>query len=156
LTASGAGVVGWPLLHGIAALYRRRVISDQSLPVDSIWFLHGAISAMFRWDRGPIVVLLAIGLPFLIFKIVSHLGFAILRRCVTQPRKLLLLRVFALGDRSRQLFRALAVTWRYYGPIRLITGPDLATETVEPNEFLDFMGRRLSKHFIDSQDTLSV
>jgi len=154
VAAVAAGALGWPALAGISRLYNRRLISDESLYVDAIWLLYGAMTAMFRWDQGLSVVLPAAIVPFAVFKLVSHAGFAWLGRGSAPPRKLLLLRVFALGDRSRQLFRALAVPWRYDGPIRLITGPDLATETVEPNEFLDFIGRRLTKHFIDSDATL--
>ena len=156
LVAVVAGALGWPLLQGIGALYQRRLISEQSLLVDSIWLLYGAMTSMFAWEGGLLAVVPAAFVPFVVFKVVSQVGFAHLRRVpAPQPCKLLLLRVFALGDRSRQLFRSLAMPWRYTGPIRLITGPDLATETVEPNEFLDFMGRRLSKHFIDSADTLA-
>ena len=156
LVAVATGALGWPLLKVIGVLYHRRLVSEQSLLVDSIWLLYGAMTSMFRSDRGLLMVVAAAFVPFLVFKVVSQVGFAKLGRGpAPRPRRLLLLRVFALGDRSRQLFRALAMPWRYAGPIRLITGPDLAAETVEPNEFLDFMGGKLSKHFIDSADTLA-
>jgi hypothetical protein len=149
VAAVAASALGWLALHGISRLYHRRLISDQSLFVDAIWLLYGAMTAMFRWDHGLAMVVPAAIVPFVVFKIVSSVAFVQLRRGRDAPLTLLLLRVFALGDRSRQLFRALAIRWRYQGPIRLITGPDLATETVEPNEFLAFMGRRLTQHFID-------
>jgi hypothetical protein len=157
LATVAAGALGWPMLRGIGALYHRRLISEQSLLVDSIWLLYGAMTAMFRWDKGLLLVVVpAAFIPFVVFKVVSQAAFAQFHRApAPRPRKLLLLRVFALGDRSRQLFRSLALPWRYMGPIRLITGPDLATETVEPNEFLDFVGRKLSTHFIGSDDALA-
>jgi hypothetical protein len=157
LAMVAAGALGWPLLRGIGTLYHRRLISEQSLLVDSIWLLYGAMTAMFRWDKGLLLVVVpAAFIPFVVFKVVSQAAFARFRRApAPRPRKLLLLRVFALGDRSRQLFRSLTLPWRYTGPIRLITGPDLATETVEPNEFLDFVGRKLSTHFIGGDDALA-
>lgn len=158
VSAGGAvagGLMAWPLLAGIATLYRRRLISDQSLLVDSVWFLHGLFAAMFGSNRGLTIIVLAACVPFLVFKVVSRLGFAITGREAGRPRNLLLLRVFALGDRSKELFRAIAMPWRHTGPVRLITGPDLATETIEPHEFLDFMGRKLARHFIDGADTLT-
>jgi hypothetical protein len=150
-----AAAIAWPMLQGVAALHQRRLITDQSLMVDSIWLLYGAMTAMFRWDRGLTYTVPAALLPFVVFKIAAYAGFVRLVRVKDPPRPLLLLRVFSLGDRSRQLFGALAMTWRYLGPIRLISGPDLAAETVEPNEFLDFVSRRLSRHFIDDADGLS-
>jgi hypothetical protein len=43
---------------------------------------------------------------------------------------------------------AFAKEWRYAGSIRLIAGPDLATSTVEPHEFLDFLSGKLARPFI--------
>jgi hypothetical protein len=64
------------------------------------------------------------------------------------------LRVFSLGKRSEQLYSAIAKAWRYVGNIRFITGPDLATATVEPHNFLDYISGRLRHHFIDSAEAL--
>jgi hypothetical protein len=46
--------------------------------------------------------------------------------------------------------------WRYVGSIRLIAGPDLATSTVEPHEFLDFLSGKLARRFIDNSQTLDL
>jgi hypothetical protein len=67
-----------------------------------------------------------------------------------------LLRVFSLGRRSERLFDALATHWRHVGNIRLIAGPDLATTTVEPHEFLGFLSGRLARRFIDGPETLDL
>lgn len=69
---------------------------------------------------------------------------------------LLLLRVFALGKRSEQLFAALTTYWRYGGGIRFIAGPDLLTTTVEPHEFLDFVSGKLARRFIDGRETFNL
>jgi hypothetical protein len=62
----------------------------------------------------------------------------------------------SLGRRSEKLFDALTKHWRHVGSIRLIAGPDLATTTVEPHEFLDFMGGRLARRFIDGPGTFDL
>ncbi|MEN8758543.1 MAG: hypothetical protein ABF303_08770, partial [Desulfobacterales bacterium] len=67
---------------------------------------------------------------------------------------LLLLRVFALGRRSERLFHMLSKLWLRAGSINLIAGPDLVTATVEPHEFLDFLGRRLSRRFVRDEADL--
>jgi hypothetical protein len=54
-----------------------------------------------------------------------------------------------LGKVSQRLFDALDKHWRHVGSIQMIAGPDLATTTVEPHEFLDFLRGRLARRFID-------
>ena len=49
------------------------------------------------------------------------------------------------GDRLMENF---GTRWRYGGSIQLIGGPDLATANVQPNQFLDFLRRRLADYFI--------
>ncbi len=144
------GLIGWLVLLGIGRLYRFRWISDQSIIIDSLWFLFALASAIdfafFRpsWFLAPLVA-------FAVYKIIALLGFSLLRGRMTSSAadpKLLLLRVFSLGRRSARLFDAFAKEWLYAGSIRLIAGPDLATSTVEPHEFLDFLSGRLARRFI--------
>ena len=59
--------------------------------------------------------------------------------------------MFALGSRSERLFDGLKKRWLRTGSIGMIAGPDLVTSTVEPHEFLDFVGGRLSRRFIESE-----
>ena len=68
---------------------------------------------------------------------------------------LLLLRVFALGARSERLFDALGKRWLRIGNIDMIAGPDLVTTAVEPHEFLDFVGGRLSRQFVRDEADLA-
>jgi hypothetical protein len=46
--------------------------------------------------------------------------------------------------------------WRYAGGIRLIAGPDLATATIEPHEFLNFLSGKLARQFIDDPQALDL
>jgi hypothetical protein len=70
------------------------------------------------------------------------------------PMRLLLLRVYGFGRRSRRLLDLLGTRWRLLGSIDLIAAPDLASRTVEPSTFLDFVRGRLKRLFIRSPDDL--
>jgi hypothetical protein len=151
------GLIVWALLRGLGSLYRMRWVSDQSVLVDSIWLLF-AVTAAIDFALFGLAWFLAPFAAFAVYKLVALLGFALLREQpadVVRDPKLLLLRVFSLGRRSARLFNAFGKLWRCAGSIRLIAGPDLATSTVEPNEFLDFLGGKLSRRFISGPETLN-
>jgi hypothetical protein len=152
------GAVGWLVTQGIGRWYRQKKISAHSITIDAIWLLFGifqAIGLIFEGERWFLISLLA----FLVYKVVSWVGFSWLQRRFSasqQKLNLLLLRVFSLGKRSERLFDVLAMYWRYIGNIRLIAGPDLATSTIEPHEFMEFLGGKLARQFIDNGQTLAV
>jgi hypothetical protein len=152
------GLAGWLILQGIVNGYKWKKMSDQSITLDSIWLLYGvfqSIDLIFE-DVGW---LFAGILAFIVYKTVVSLGFSLMSNKAYLSRKgihLLLLRVFSLGKRSEHLFDLLAIYWRYIGSIRLITGPDLATTTVAPHEFLDFLSGKLARRFIDNSQTLDL
>lgn len=150
-------VVGWWLLGRIGRAYQAKRISDQSLTLDSLFVLFGivqSISYVFEGWIWSITGLVAIAA----YKAVATLGLARLTRTTartaTPQRSLLLLRVFDLGRRSEQLLDALSARWLRAGNIDLIAGPDLVTSTVKPDEFLAFLGGRLSRRFVDSEAQL--
>jgi hypothetical protein len=150
------GILGWLILHFVRIQYERRNISDQSLLLDSLWLLFMTIYAVSLIFEGIAWVFVG-PLAFLVYKFMVILGYKwITKQTDKLPKTLLLLRVFSLGKRSEQLFDAVSTHWRYLGNIQLISGPDLATTTIEPHEFLDFVSGRLSRHFIDSQVTLNM
>lgn len=112
---------------------------------------------LFHHSAGPLAVLV-LG-AFAAYKAVLWIGFRLLGpksadeeedRAVT----LLLLRVFGFGERSERLLDELGHKWRYAGPVTLISAPDLATSYVEPHEFYDFLGGRLSRAFVKNRDDL--
>ena len=152
------GVIGWLLIQWIGNLYKHKKISEQSITIDSIWLLFGvfqSIGLIFEGERWFIASLMA----FVVYKIVSWAGFSYFGYKQSKSGKspnLLLLRVFSLGSRSERLFDILGIYWRYVGSIRLIAGPDLATATMEPHEFLDFLSGKLARRFIDSSQTLDL
>ncbi len=149
------GAVGWWALRLVGRLYERGSISDQIVLADAVHLLFAVVAAIFLAFNGPGWVLGA-AVAFVVYRLVATIGFSMIDRTASAgpvPR-LLLLRVFALGKRSERLFDALGARWRHAGMIRLIAGPDLATTTVEPHEFLDFVGGRLSRRFIDAPGAL--
>jgi hypothetical protein len=149
------GVLGWRLLRWIGARYRSKQISEESLNLDAMWLLF-AVAQSFTFAFEGIAWMLTGPVGFVVYKLVAREGFARLPRPDHAPvRMLLLLRVFALGRRSSVLFDTLRKHWSRTGSIGLIAGPDLATTTVEPHEFLEFIGGQLGRLFVTSESELT-
>lgn len=143
------GLGAWRALRGIGGLYAAKRTSEQTITTAAIWLIFAGVHAStlayndLRW--------MAVGLAaFAAFVVVTTGGFRRLHRRSARagaPR-LLVLRVFALGRHSRQLFDRLTARWRHIGSVQLIAGPDLASSTVEPHEFFDFLCRKLGSRFL--------
>ena len=148
--------LGWFVLQWIRRRYQSKSINDQSLILDALWLLFGVSYSVGLAFEGPVWILSGLA-AFAAYKAAVLLGF----RAVTpatgsvQAVSLLILRVFSLGKRSEDLFEAVTRHWRYLGPVQLIAGPDLATATVEPHEFLAFLSGKLDLQFIDGPETLT-
>ena len=150
------GLVGWPLLRWVRWRYEHKRISDQSLACDSICFLFGIFQSIYVAFEGWWWIFTGLA-GFVVYKCIANAGFFWQRRGRKAPApKLLLLRVFSLGRRSEKLFSTLGKHWLRAGSIRMIAGPDLATSTVEPHEFLDFVSGKLARRFIDGPATLDL
>jgi hypothetical protein len=149
--------LGWLALRWIGRRYARKQMSDQTITVAAIWLIFAATqSAAFAHTNA--LWLLAGLAAYVVFLVVSTAGFWLLRRrsaadASLAPR-LLVLRVFALGRRTRRLFDAVAARWRHVGSLQLIAGPDLAMSTVEPHEFMDFLQRRLASRFVGNDQAI--
>ncbi|HET7158602.1 MAG TPA: hypothetical protein VFI62_06380, partial [Burkholderiales bacterium] len=149
------GIAGWWLLKWIGQRYQARRMSDQSLTLDAMWLLFGIVQSITLAFEGWAWIFTGL-FAFVVYKTLTALGFkltGIARAPKTSPT-LLLLRVFALGGKSERLFDALSKRWLRAGPISMIAGPDLVTSTVQPHEFLDFVGGRLSRSFVSGEDDL--
>lgn len=141
--------LGWPLLAWFGRRYQRKKFSDQSIMIDSLFLLFGVVQSIGLAFEGPPWILTGL-VAFAAFKAAALLGFRATRDAHRPPETLLLLRVFRLGKRSEQLFDKLRKHWQRVGSITMIAGPDLATTTVEPHEFLDFLSGRLGRQFISA------
>ncbi len=76
-------------------------------------------------------------------------------RALWQPIGLTFLRVFSLGRRNEALLESVAKHWRHVGSIQLITGPDLATSTMQRHQFLNFLAGKPERHFVGDQVSLA-
>jgi hypothetical protein len=149
------GVLGWLSLGWIGRRYASKRISDQSLAVDTIWLLftlNASLNLVFEGSLWPVAALSS----FVVYKALAGAGFALARRGATlapaRPNyRLLLLRVFSSPGRSERLMARAGARWRYAGSIQLIAGTDLATTTLEPHEFLDFVRGKLAGRFVQDR-----
>ena len=145
--------VGWFLGRVVGWLYGRKVLNDQTITIDALWLNFSLVESVhFALDKG---VLLGVGQALLLFgvyRLVLTAAFRWLTRgsITAENKKLLLLRVFRSGRGVDRLMEAVGGRWVYTGSIQLIGGPDLATSTARPDQFLDFMRRRLNRHFAKS------
>jgi hypothetical protein len=162
LISSVAGAVAaWLSISWLTSRYRRRRASDQMLAID-VMILVFALYYVFKFinlydeEQFEVIICILSIISFVAYKLVAAWGLRRLRkgRPSVPPRSLLFLRVFGFARRSQRLLEDLGQRWRYLGPIRLISGPDLAYATIEPDEFYDFLSGRLSRAFIKDQGDL--
>lgn len=150
------GVFGFFLLRWLGRAYEQKKISDQSLLIDALWLNFALVHALLLNPSKPRLIFLGL-IAFLVYKLIAVIGFALSKEKTTTEEipQLLFLRVFSLGKRSQALYQAMTAFWRLGGNPIFITGPDLLTSTVEPHDFLDFLGNKLQKRFTDSEKTLN-
>jgi len=152
------GAVGWFVLQYVRHLYEKKMVNDQAILLGAVWLQFAVFWFVDFVFFGYAWLLSAIPV-FISYIVVLSAGFALQRfhsGSSRQGRRLLVLRVFALGKRSEQLFEAVASHWRYVGSIAQIAGPDLLKATVQPHEFLDFMSGKLARRFIDGPKELDL
>lgn len=141
--------LAWWAAGGLRAAHSAKWINDQTMVIDSIWLAQAfELSIFLVMSSGPIGW---VGLAaFVLYKAITVLGMLPLARAARrgEPSRLLLLRVFGHQRSSERLFDLLAARWRHAGPIRMIGAPDLASSTIDPDEFLDFLAGRLRRRFI--------
>lgn len=151
--------LAWWLGRRLRAAYVAKWLSDQSLVIDTLWGFQAVLLAFdLAQSVGP-AGWLGLGV-FALHKAITVAGMAPAARSARRrrPLRLLLLRVFTRRDRrgrvesrradAERLFDLLGSRWRYAGPIAMIGAPDLASSTIDPDEFLDFLAGRLRERFI--------
>jgi hypothetical protein len=147
--------LGYAVGRRLGAWYDGKRISDQSITLDALWLTFAFEQSIVLVAAGGPVWLLSGLAAFVAYRGTIRLGFRTLERGPAGPApRLLVLRAFALGRRSERLFSTVTKQWRHVGSVQLICGPDLATTTVEPHEFLDFLHGRISRRFIDGPAAL--
>lgn len=149
------GALTWSFLRRAANRYRRKLLSDQMLTVNSWWLLVTALEILFEMSSsggGSFTFLLSyvgyrITLRFALRTSAADRGSA-------KPQSILLLRVFGHGQRTRTLADQVGQSWRHTGPINMIGGVDLATALLEPDELMAFWSGKLREGFIAGPDDL--
>jgi hypothetical protein len=146
----GAGA--WIALKWLGRSYAARRLSDEMLTLDALMLPFAIVQPMmlafehWGWYASGFVA-------FVVYRFLA----AVVRRRLpgpARPRTLLLLRVFALGERSARLFDALRRHWLRGGSIAMIAGPDLVNSAVEPDEFLGFLSGGLGRRFVSGDADL--
>jgi hypothetical protein len=138
----------------LAVWYERYGFSDQMLLLGSTFLVFaidqsGAPSTTEGdpYAIGLVIYLGAAALAFALYRLIH-------RRPV-DPTSLLMLRVFSADPTRQRLLDQIASSWRYLGPVRMIGGPDLAVNNVEPDEFLTFVSGRTRRLFINGPEDLA-
>ncbi len=155
ISGSIAFGIGWFLFGQIRNLYTSKRINDIQLNADSIILLFNINYAIFFLLSDKYYAILSL-LAFPAYKLAGYLPFYFLRKRKIKevsPR-MLLLRVFALGDDSRNLFERILRHWRYAGSVQMISGPDLATTTIEPHEVINYVSGNLNKSFCEDEASI--
>ncbi len=145
------GFLGWNILKKLGVRYQEKRFSSQSFSIDILWLIFGMTQSIAVAFESMIWGLSA-ALAFLVYKLLVNFGVrwgARRLKTTSEAPRLLYLRVFNLGRRSEQFFYWLSKWWRWIGSVSIISGPDLMTSSVELHEFLDFMGGRLSRQFVN-------
>lgn len=150
-------VLGWAALIWIGRRYQAKKISDESVTVDAIWMLFAIVHSMDLVFGHPLWTLGGLA-AFAGYKTLARIGFSWLGGVKNDSQKspiLLILRSFSIGSDSERLFDVVGRHWRRVGSIQMIAGIDLVSRTVEPHEFLDFVSGKLSRRFIDGEESLN-
>ena len=152
------GALAWLTIAWVARLYQAKKVSEQSITLDAMWLLFSINQSVGLVFEGAWWILSGL-VAFGVYKLVVWIGFRLLPKPHGANRPtagLLLLRVFALGQRSERLFERLTTHWRYIDHVQLIAGPDLARSTVEPHEFLRFTSGKIGRLYIDGEESLAT
>jgi len=148
-------VIGWLMFNRLRKWYLKKLINDLQLTADAMLIIFNIFYSVFISLTSVKFAVLAL-LAFPIYKLTGFVLFKILSQSTGSKdnTRLLLLRVFSLGKDSRNLFERIIKHWRYAGSVQLISGPDIATSTIEPHELLDFVSGQLKNNFCDSEEDI--
>ena len=147
--AIAAGFVVLVGAYGVlmTRIYRAKWISDETLLIIQ-WWTAAAISQVLdqatQGRSSAVLALIPLGVLFLV--LVATL--LLVRPRTGRPVRLLLLRTFGARGRSTRLLRRLTNQWRWVGSVELIAAPDVASEVLEPDEFLDFLRGSTQHQFV--------
>ncbi len=143
----------WLIFRGLKALQSRRIVTSDLLHFYLGWglltyFDIGLASSGNHRGLPWRVALAAAAFPILVM-VLQFLLWHYSRKLERSPvKRLLLLRVFGRPRAAFTLFELLRDTWRLFGSIDLITGPDLAAWIVTPAMFEAYLRGRVKDLFL--------
>jgi hypothetical protein len=151
-----AAYPAWRCITLLRDRYAAKRTSELLIFANAIRLLQSLVLAINLFQDHGSIVALAAALPWIAWRVTLYAAlFPVLKAARRRPpTRLLLLRVYGFGRRSRRLLDLLGTRWRLIGSIDLIAAPDLASRTVEPSTFLEFVRGRLSRLFIKQPDDL--
>ena len=164
----GAWAAAWPwalIMLGLLGLiplyawlvtrtYQAKVVSDETLLLLQWWLVAATAFAITTFPENAGDAALAYS-PYAAFLLIFTMMTLVFRPTRDAAVRLLLLRTFGARRRSTRLLRDVTRQWRWVGSVELIIAPDLASETLNPDEFLDFLVFRLSRRFVRDQNTIA-
>jgi hypothetical protein len=151
-----AGWLAWRLVAFLRDRYAAKRSSELLLTIGAIWLFETLLVAQGLSREWGVAGIAAAAVPLVAWWLALHTGLRPLVAAARRrpPSRLLLLRVFGFGRRSRRLLDLLGTRWRLIGSIDLIAAPDLASRTIEPSTFLEFIRGRLARLFIRTPEQL--
>jgi hypothetical protein len=157
----GLAITAWPAWRCAAFLrdrYAAKRTSDLMVTVGAIWLLQALMLSFSLFRETGIWGAASALLPLAAWRLTLAVGLMPVRKAAAErpPLRLLLLRVFGFGRRTRRLLDLVGARWRLIGSIDLIAAPDLASRTVEPASFMAFLRGRLSNLFITDRNRLQA
>jgi hypothetical protein len=152
LVSLPVGWVAWRLLQALAGAFERKRFSDIQLMVDCWWIVvvatEIAMTLSISYGLGGVAIGVAAFAAYRTGVAVSLRGLSALAGA--ESKRLLLLRVFGYQARTEALFDRIAQRWRFFGPVQLIGGADLAMRTADPGDVLAFVSGRLDGLYVAS------
>jgi hypothetical protein len=150
-------LLSWLMLVQLRGMYKHKFISDKTIIIDGVLLYYSiglglvVASAGIQWFVFTMLVFFVYKIPAVLLQRL----FVLNKTRGLAPKRLLLLRVFALQQRSDVFFRKLSRLWRLQGPVQMIAGPDLIHSVIEPHEFMDFLTGSLSRQYLPSASAVA-
>lgn len=151
-----AALLAHRLSVSIGRQYRRKLFSELSYLYGSSWLIVLVLQVLPGWNSreqelSQLLPLLAwLWIPLLFTRLPARRSHS----ASQSPPTLLVLRVFRRSGPMGWLFDHVVQRWRLVGPVLLISAADLATRTIEPDELVAFLERRLQERYISSDAQL--
>jgi len=158
LVALPSAWVAWQCLRRLARRYQNKRLSDVQLLCRVWWIVLVAWECIGTTLQGfwlPLAAFTALGLAF---APVNQWALSRALRVVARPAQgtLLLLRVFGHTGRTERLYDRIGARWRLFGPVTMIIGPDVASRTIDPGDYLRWLTGRLADDFVRTQEELDA